>query len=65
MYEIYLIPETKLIKKIIFNNKIQTFKESFEICKFDEDLLVIYDYYYESFKIYNKTYEKINYIINI
>jgi hypothetical protein len=65
MYEIYLIPETKLIKKIVLNNQVLTFKENFKLCRFDEDLLVIYDYYYESFKIYNKTYEKINYIINI
>jgi hypothetical protein len=65
MYDIYLIPETKIIKQILFNNNIQTYKECFELCKFDEDLLVIYDYYYESFKIYDRNYEKINYIIKI
>ena len=65
MYEIFLIPQTKIIKKILFNEQIITFKETFDLCKFEEDLLVKYDYYYESFEIYNRNYEKINYIITI
>ncbi len=65
MYIVNLIPETKLIKNIFFNDNLVLFSEGFELKKFKEELFVKYDYYYESFEIYDKYYKKVKYIIEI
>jgi hypothetical protein len=65
MYIVHLIPETTLVKNIYFDNKLIYFNEGFDFTKFDEELFVKYDYYYESFNIYDRNYIKVNYTIEL
>jgi hypothetical protein len=65
MYIVNLIPQTNLIKNIFFNDNLVLFSEGFELRKFEGELFVKYDYYYESFEIYDRKYKIVKYTIEM